>query len=432
MPWQQMVWDVGLEILPDGRPAYREVWFTTPRQSGKTEELLTVEVHRSVMWHRQPQRTFYSAQTGQDARKKLLEDQAPLIENSPLKAAVKRIYTAAGAEAIIFKTGSRIDIMASGEAAGHGKTTDLGILDEVFADQDDRREQATKPSMATRPEAQLWGASTAGHQGSTYLKRKVDNGRAAVTDGLDTGICYVEFSAPDDADIEDPATWWGCMPALGYTITEEVVRDALLSMSETEFRRSFLNQWTVNESRVIPTALWNNVSRQNVQPADKGLTFGVDVDPSREHAAIVAIDNDHQAEMVEYRDGMAGLADRVAELANKWIAPVAIDVRGPAGSIVADLELRGVQVVKYAAAEMVMACARFYDAVADQGFGVRQNPLLDLAVAGAHKRIVLDQWTWARRDGYVDISPLVALTLAYDCSVNVTREAGTLWAAWGE
>jgi hypothetical protein len=431
MPWQQMVWDVGLELLPNGRPAYREVWFTTPRQSGKTETLLSVEVHRALLWSKeQPQRIFYSAQTGADARKKLLEDQVPIIEASPLKQTIQRIYVAAGAERIIFKSGSRIDVMASGEAAGHGRTVDLGILDEVFADQDDRREQATKPAMATKPEAQLWGASTQGHEGSVYLNRKIDNGRAAVTDGLDTGVAYFEWSADPDADIEDPATWYSCMPALGHTIDESVIRDALASMSESEFRRSFLNQRTVGMERVIPTALWTAVSRSNVTPAESGLTFGLDVDPRREHASIVTIDNERRAELVEYRDGMAGLADRVAEVTSKWNAPVAVDVQGPAGSIVPDLELRGVQVVPYSGAEMPAACGRFYDAVADGGISIRSHPILDLAVGGARKRMVSDRWTWVRRDGYVDISPLVALTIAYDCSTNIARSGGTLWASW--
>src|ERR1039457_2904149 len=36
MPWQRLVADVGLELLPNGLPAYRTGIFTVPRQSGKT------------------------------------------------------------------------------------------------------------------------------------------------------------------------------------------------------------------------------------------------------------------------------------------------------------------------------------------------------------------------------------------------------------
>ena len=75
------------------------------------------------------------------------------------------------------------------------------------------------PAMMTKRDAQLWVTSTAGWEGSTYLKRKVDAGRAAVADNLDTGICFFEWSADPDAAVDDPATWYGCMPALGITIT---------------------------------------------------------------------------------------------------------------------------------------------------------------------------------------------------------------------
>src|SRR5690348_15325275 len=47
MPWQRLVADVGLELTDDGRPAYREVVFTVPRQSGKTTVILGWAVQRA-------------------------------------------------------------------------------------------------------------------------------------------------------------------------------------------------------------------------------------------------------------------------------------------------------------------------------------------------------------------------------------------------
>ena len=49
MPWQQLVADVGTELVEDesGRlvPAWREVVVTVPRQSGKTTLVLGFDVH---------------------------------------------------------------------------------------------------------------------------------------------------------------------------------------------------------------------------------------------------------------------------------------------------------------------------------------------------------------------------------------------------
>jgi len=108
MPWQRTIADVGLELDPDtGLPAYREVVVTVPRQSGKTTLVLGWELQRALRWST-PQRCAYTAQSGSDARRKLINDQAPILLNSPMRAAVDRVFRGAANESIIFKNGSRI------------------------------------------------------------------------------------------------------------------------------------------------------------------------------------------------------------------------------------------------------------------------------------------------------------------------------------
>ena len=428
MPWQELALDVALELLPDGSLAYRQVIITVERQQGKTTLMLGVEVQRALLWARPRQRIYYSAQTGQDGRQKLIDDQAPILEGSPLMAGVLQIRKGIGSEGIVFRNGSRIDVMASSEHSGHGKVVDLGVIDEAFSDVDDRREQAMTPAMMTKQDAQLWIVSTAGTEGSAYLKRKVDAGRNAVADESGTGTCYLEYSADPSAPIDDPATWWSCMPALGLTISEEVVRNALRTMPEGEFRRAFLNQWTVSEERVIPAALWNAI-QQDVQP-EGGLVFGVDAMPDRSRGSIVAVDSQKRCELIDHRPGVTWMLERIDELVTKWAAQVVIDSRGPAASLIPELEDRGVPVVKYGSTEMAAATARLFDAIADREPKVRPHPDMDQAVAGARKRIVGDSWYWGRTAAHVDVSPLVALTLAYDLAVSNARtpEPFAIWA----
>jgi hypothetical protein len=96
MPWQQLVADTGLEIDRDsGLPAFREVVVTVPRQSGKTTLVLAWELQRALMWNSM-QRCAYTAQTGWDARRKLIDDQAPILMGSPLKATVTRVFRGSG------------------------------------------------------------------------------------------------------------------------------------------------------------------------------------------------------------------------------------------------------------------------------------------------------------------------------------------------
>jgi hypothetical protein len=50
--------------------------------------------------------------------------------------------------------------------------------------------------------------------------------------------------------------------------------------------------------------------------------------------------------------------------------------------------------------------------VAERSLRYLPRPALDAAVAGAAKRPLGDSWAWARQGLSVDISPLVAVSLA--------------------
>ena len=131
MPWQAQVANVAGELLADGRPAYREVRVTVPRQSGKTTLILVVEVDRSLNWG-QNQRSLYAAQDRNNSRAKW-EEQIDLLRQTPL-GRLLAVRRQAGAERMLWKgTGSTVGITASGEASGHGQTLDLAVIDEAFA-----------------------------------------------------------------------------------------------------------------------------------------------------------------------------------------------------------------------------------------------------------------------------------------------------------
>ncbi|MCL5459990.1 phage terminase family protein, partial [Loigolactobacillus coryniformis] len=67
-----------------------------------------------------------------------------------------------GSEGFDWLNGSTFDLVATMEKSGHGDTLDLGIIDEAFAQTDDRLEQAMEPATITRQSPQIWIISTAG------------------------------------------------------------------------------------------------------------------------------------------------------------------------------------------------------------------------------------------------------------------------------
>lgn len=426
MPWQQHVADIGLEYDPDTRMlAYREVIVTVPRQSGKTTLCLSWECDRCLSWDGR-QLVAYTAQTGQDARAKLVNDQIPMVQQSPLRVAVANTWKGAAYTAVEFKNGSRVEALSSSEESGHGKTIHLAVLDEAFAHEDGRMEQGLSPAMITIPDAQKLIISTAGTDKSVFLRRKVDNGRAAVAEGTTDGIAYFEWSAEDDADPDDPDTWRGCMPALGYTVEERAIADERKSMTDGDFRRAYLNQWTAADDRIIPAQVWAQVVNPKTVPTG-GLVFGVDVNPERTAASVGVCDTAGNAELASY-ERVSGLVDRVTNLSRKHGAPVAIDNGGPAASIIPELKSNGVVVLEYNGRDLANACGRFFDLVADQEISVRPRDVLEEAVAGATRRALGDAWAWGRRQSTTDISPLVAITLAVDAAVKpkTTPDPGLL------
>jgi phage terminase large subunit-like protein len=257
------------EILPEtGRLAYDEVGLTVPRQSGKSTFVEAKATHRcsATGFFGARQRVVYTAQTRLKAREKWEEDFLADLQASAAFRSRVQPSLANGNEHLRFPNGSRWGIEANTEKAGHGGTLDEAYIDEAFAHQDWRLEQAFGPAMITRANKQLVVISTAGWlDGSPYLESKVSAGRAAVTEGRQHGRAYFEWSAPEDADPGDEAVWWSCMPALGRTITVEAIRaeyqKALDQQKMNDFRRAYLNQWVPKDVEdswmVIPVSAWD-------------------------------------------------------------------------------------------------------------------------------------------------------------------------------
>lgn len=429
MPWQRLVADVALEVDPaTGGLAYREVVVTIPRQSGKTTLGLSVRAHRAIGFGG-PQNLVYTAQTRNDARMKWEDEHAPILARSVL-APLVRARKRTGAEAFVWSNGSIDSIPAPTAKAGHGKTLDLGFIDEAFAQTDDRLEQAFGPAMVTRPQPQLWVVSTAGTAESLYLRAKVQAGRRRVESGEPSQSAYFEWSAPNDADPLDPATWRACMPGLkcnGGIIPESAIRaemDKAIAEHGPEgmqlFRRAYLNQWTdefASGWSVISQPAWRARGGALGRP-DGPVAFGVDAAwPDAEAASIAVagrLDGELVVQVVDHREGTSWVPGRLRELVDRHRpAAVVLDRKGPAGFLAAEIDEAGVGLKHPTMDDVAQAAGSFYAAVCGDDPTLRHfdQPELDEALGSAMKRPLGDSWTWARK-GAPDISPLTAATLA--------------------
>jgi phage terminase large subunit-like protein len=163
-------------------------------------------------------------------------------------------------EALRCANGSALTLLSTEVSSGLWLTSDLVVVDECWS-LDASVEQALRPTMAARPDAQLWLASTAGSFESTWFRSKVDAGRAHSR--LDIGsAAYFEWSAADDQDVSDPDGWPEYMPALGITIMPATVQADLESMPVEEFARAYGNRWQADSGdvgwSVIPKDVWKS------------------------------------------------------------------------------------------------------------------------------------------------------------------------------
>lgn len=418
MPWQRYVLDVALEIDPaTGLLWYGEVVLTVPRQSGKTTTWLAVCTHRALAWPT-PQNIVYTAQTRGKARQKWADEHLPILRKSVFADRMGKPRLANDSEHLPWNNGSRYGIEAGTETAGHGSTYDLGGIDEAFAPESERREQAIRPAMITRPEAQLWVMSSAGIAASLYLKEKVDAGRKRVESGRDTRVAYFDWSAPDDADPDDEAVWWACMPALGHTVTIEAVRTVRESMSDAGFRRAYLNQWGTDVSKadqVIGAAAW--LAAQDIESrvdVDMPRTMAVYVSPFRESSSIavggIRSDGLRHGQVVETEAGADWVVPRVLEMREQRRIGGPILLWGAASSFKTELADLGIDAHVMTLTEMRTACAMIVDDTPELVRHIDQ-PELNVAVANAIRRGSADAWVWDKR-GDVNIGPLVSFTAA--------------------
>jgi hypothetical protein len=293
------------------------------------------------------------------------------------------------------------------------------MVDEAWARTDDRLEQGLSPTMITRPQPQMWVVSTAGTASSTWLRSKIDSGRAA-PNGRRTA--YFDWSADPDSDPADPATWRSCMPALGHTITEDTIQAEYDRLDRDAFMRSYLNLWPDQmphaQWEVITEADWRTLADPRSMIADRPA-FALDVTPDRRWASIAAAgrraDGLTHIELVDHRPGTGWVADRLAELVERHNpVSVVVDPGSAAGALIPALAAAGIDVVKPTARDVAAAAGALYDATRPDAATIRHlgQTALDAAVAGAVQRPLVDAWTWNRRGSAVCITPLVACSLA--------------------
>lgn len=411
--WQQWVLRHALAERRDGKWSAFEVALVVPRQNGKGAVLEALEL--AAMFLLNERLILHSAHEVPTAMEHFLRLQALIEGSDDLSRKVAAITVANGKEGIRLKSGSRLKIKARSKGGGRGFSGDRIVLDEAY-DLPPKAIGAMLPTLSARPNPQVWYTSSAPHADSVILHSLRQRAEAGDGGRLFYAEWCNEAGATDPADVD---AWYRANPALGIRITEEFVADEYRSMLAVpeEFARERLGipEALDGGPAALPIETWVDLVDTSSSIVS-ALAIGLDISPDRSHATFGAAgrrhDNLFHVETIDRRPGTGWVVDRAHDLALKYQVPIIIDPASPAGALKGQLLERGIDVTEVTVRHLVQACGMFEDAVTNRTVRHMGQRSLHDAVAGASRRRIGDAWAWNRTSSQVDITPLVACSLA--------------------
>ncbi len=429
-PWQEFLLMHSLGIKRDGSWSAFEAGVLVNRQNGKGSFLesrvlagLNLFGEKLILWSAHETKTAFQG----------FNRCVDLFTNiDELRKQVKAVYRSNGKEGITMLNGAQLLFVARSKGSGRGFSADCVILDEAYALTPEQM-SALIPTLSARPNPQILYTSTPPLDGASGLQLYELRKRAKEGDPnlawFDWGVQDVTLDDLGQVDLDDRGTWYATNPAMGYRISESFVARERATLPDASFARERLGIWPrrveVGEG-VIDEATWNDLAVPPERPID--VVFAVDVNPARTHAAIsgagALADGRIITFLIDYRPGLAWVADRLAQLAATW-QPLAftLDMKGPVSSLALDIADRGIKPVDVGgkhrrgallvptAGEVAQAFGIWVDAVRQKRLVHTGDVPLNVALAGATTRPLAGGKAWDRKSD-VDICPLVASTVA--------------------
>ena len=257
--WQRLALVRQLEHDADGLLVWITVLLTTSRQVGKS-----VLLRGGATWRLHQADLFGEEQTIMHTGKDLpVCKEVQRLARQWAKGRGYPVREQNGNEQITEpRSGSRW--MVRGKGSVYGYAVSNGLVDEAWGVAPGVVEDGIEPTLAERRSPQLVLASTA-HRSTTIL---FPTNRAAALEQLDepASTLLIEWSAPRDAEIDDPAAWrrasphWS--PGRERLLRERAARvraGESLDPDEADpvesFRSQFLNIWPVRTTSNVGTAL---------------------------------------------------------------------------------------------------------------------------------------------------------------------------------
>lgn len=426
-PWQAMVLEDSLGERADGTWSAFEVGLVLARQNGKDAILEAREL--AGLFILREQLLIHSAHLFATSREHFVRLLSRIEANDDLVKRVKRVSRSHGEEGIELRReygGCRIRFFTRTSGSARGFSCDCLLLNEAMFLQE-AAIGAMLPTLSARQNPQVWYAGSPVdqfvHEHGVVLARVRERG----LEGNDPRLAYFEWgcdaATPDDVDDpSDRELWAQANPGLGIRISEEHVESERRSMNPRTFavERLGVGDWpptTVDETGPIELALWEQAVVEKGSMISSDVVIAFDTNPDRSMTAIAIAgylpDGKTQVEIDKHEHGTGWVIDALAGYVERLQpARVVCAARSPAAALLQKCEEAGIAVEALTDAEHAHACGHLIDLVDQDELRHLGSEELASAVRGAVTRPMGDSWAWSRKNSSVDISPLVAATLA--------------------
>jgi hypothetical protein len=432
-PWQQWLVIHAGELLPDGRPRFRQLLVIVARQNGKTH-LCKVLALFWLFVEKWPMvfgtsTDLEQAKEAWEAAVALAEDTEELADRMPPRPRHKKIGN--GQQVLITRHGARYKIGASNSKGGRGKTIPRQIGDELREQRTWEAYDAANYAMNALDNAQLVYISNMGDARSVVLNELRSEALAAIDAGdTDVNLGLFEWSAPPGSHPTDVRAHAAANPQYGRRMDPETLIKAARSVARpgadpvklTGFLTEVLCMPVAQLDPAIDPAAWQAGNRPApINLADRGrLAAVVDVALDQQHATLcvaAAIDDGVRVEAVASWDGPQAVAECLRDLPG-WLTKIRPRQLGwfpggPGAVIAAQLKdrskttgrswaPRGTRVAELTA-ETPAVCMGLAQQVASRVLLHSGQALLDAQAEQAEKLWTGDRWVFTRRGaGHVD------------------------------
>lgn len=437
-PWERFAVVHGLELLPDGRPRFRELLLLVARQNGKTElvEVLIlywIFIAGCELVLGTSSKLDYAKESWDEVRKRIERNpnlRCELAPNGIRKANGEQTITVLlrdpdsddeddpGREC-------RYKIAAANEDAGRSLTVHRLVLDELRKHNDFTCYDAALPTMNAVDDGQAWMPTNQGDSSAVVLHSLRRQARAFIDRGVgDYRLGILEWSAPEGSDPTDPYALAMANPNVGRpgrihwdNLMGQAVRAKEAGGKQLAgFRIEYMCMEVPKLNPAINEAKWAELGYAD-RPLERPelrerVVLCLDVAPDERHATLVAgaLDEaDHVwvdvvsawTSLSDMRADLPGLVAKIKPLALGWFPG------GPAASVAAAIRPRkrqpgrpawpppGVAVAEITgdATTVCMGLAEMVDAGQVHHPGDR---LLDDHVIGAERLQIGERWRFVR------------------------------------